>query len=102
MKLNRPRARYSGGQMAGWIRRAPRFLVLPLVLILAGLLPPGPPVRPVASAPAAVFADEDVRDVFVDSGRDDQTPPVPPAPSTTGERTRPSPTPLSVTWRAGG
>jgi peptidoglycan/xylan/chitin deacetylase (PgdA/CDA1 family) len=88
--------------MAGWVRRAPRFLVLPLVLILAGLLPPGPPVRPVASAPAAVFADEDVRDLFVDSGRDDQTPPVPPAPSTTGERAQPSPTPLSVTWRAGG
>jgi len=88
--------------MAGWVRRAPRFLVLPLVLIMAGLLPPGPPVRLVASAPAAVSADEDVRDLFVDSGRDDQTTWVPPAPSTTGELIRPSPTPSVLTWRAGG
>jgi len=76
--------------MGGWFRRAPRFVVLPLVLIVAGLLAPGP-LPPVVSAPAGVLADEDVQDLFVDSGRDDQTTSVLPAPSTTGERLRPRP-----------
>src|SRR5207245_1957109 len=89
------------GHMAVWFRRAPQWVVLPLLLILAGLLPPGPPSRAVASAPAAVLGDEDAQNVFIDSGRDNQAA-VPPAPSTTGELIRPSPTPSVLTWRAGG
>jgi peptidoglycan/xylan/chitin deacetylase (PgdA/CDA1 family) len=87
--------------MAGWIRRAPRFVVLPLLLIVAGLLPPGPPSRAVASAPAPVVADEDVHEIFVDSGRDEEVW-APPTPPTTAEHIRPTPTPAIATWRAGG
>ena len=83
--------------MAGWFGRAPRFVVLPLVLLVAGLLPPGQPSRPVVYPPPPVFADEDVQNLFIDSGRDEQGPPAP----STGEQVRPSPTP-SLTLRTGG